>query len=382
MTRETTLQDVSSSVGSFLYMGFELSAETWLIALSGGLGEEIVVRSCRAGDIKGLVELVQTAVTKLGISELAGIRSAYEAGFDGFWLHNTLRQAGIDNVVVDSASIESNARGRRRKSDRLDARQIVRKLIQYWLGDNEVWSVCRVPSRQDEDDRRFERERQQLTKERTAQKNRLGGLLKARGVKRAIDKKLIHDLDELVTGDGTPLGKQEKREIRRVYQRWSLADMQLKDLSAELDARIEDKDEKAVMVQSLVRLKGIGTRLAWGLVAELFGWRTFKNRNHLSSYVGLDSAPYDTGRSTGRTQGISKAGNRWVRAIMHSVVVNWLRWQSDSELTQWYRQKYDEVSKSERRKGLVALARKILVRLWRWVEFDEAPRYAEIADYA
>lgn len=361
-----------------VYMAFELADSKWKLGLSRGVGDEIVVREVSARDLAQVSAVLLEYADEKGVNGQMRVRTIYEAGFDSFWLHHRLTDLGILNVVVDAGSIETNRRGRRRKTDRLDVRHLVRKLIQYEMGDTDVFSVCNVPSRQDESDRRLERERQRLSKEKTGHRNRITGLLKLHGLKAKIDDALFEELDDLVAKDGSRLGYQEKQELRREYTRLKLVEEQLDELDEELEQRIARGDAKSQMVRKLARLKGIGYRLAYGLVAEMFGWREFNNRDEVSSYVGLDSAPYDTGNSSGKSQGISKAGNRWVRAIMHSVALNWLRWQPDSHLSQWYRNKYDGASRSERKKGRVALARKILVRLWKWLESDELPWGAEV----
>lgn len=372
MLQQSTETNLSSDVVD-VYMAFELADAKWKLGLSMGFGDEILVREVPARKLERVCEVIMAFAEANGIDGQMRVNSIYEAGFDSFWLHHRLSELGIRNRVVDAGSIETNRRGRRRKTDRLDVRHLVRKLIQYEMGDTEAFCVCNVPSRQDENDRRLERERQRLTKEKTGHRNRILGLLKTHGIKTKVDDQFIDELDELICQDGSPLGYYEKQELRREYARLKLVSEQLEELDGEVDERLNRGDAKAMMVRKLARLKGIGYRLAYGLVAEMFGWRKFKSRDQVSSYAGFDSAPYDTGNTSGKSQGISKAGNRWVRALMHSVALNWLRWQPDSHLSQWYRNKYDGASRAERKKGRVALARKLLVRLWKWVELGEEP---------
>lgn len=371
------IEHVSPKVPT-MYMAFELADRQWKLAFTEGLGDDIDVRTVTARDVAEVAKVLMEIKEQRGLEGKIRVRSIYEAGFDSFWLHRKLTELGVDNVVVDAASIEVNQRGRRRKTDRLDVRHLVRKLVQYHMGDRDVFCVCAVPSRQEASDRRAERERQQLNKEKTALSNRLKGLLKTHGLKVKIDAALIERLDELECRDGSRLLMGEKQEIRRCYQRLELVEEQLAALEEQMEQRAQQDDETGRRIRKLCRLKGIGLKIAYGLVVEMFGWREFNNRDQVSSYAGYDSAPYDTGRTSGKSQGISKAGNRWVRAVMHSAFVNWLRWQPDSHLTQWYRERYDDRPSGERCKGQVALSRKLLVRLWRWLESDELPWGAEV----
>ena len=371
MNLEAT-QHVPSSQSAVLYMAFDLGKRNWYLAFSTGVGDEIYERQCKARSFPRLFQLINEMAERFGVEEFSAVRSAYEAGFDAFWLHRVLVEEGIENLVVDSASIEGNRRGRRSKSDRIDARQLLRKSIQYWAGDREVFSVCKVPSRGDEDDRRMERDWQTLSGEKTAHTNRMKGLLQALGIFDPPAKVMLNL-------DTYNLGAHEKANLRRENARLELVKTQLAELAAERDARLKVDDAKSAKTKKLMRLRGLGARTSWGLVAELFGWRKFDRRDQVTSFIGYDSAPYDTGDSTGRSQGISKAGSRWVRAIVHSLVTNWLLWQPDSDLSRWYEQKYGNANRAERRKGRVALGRKILVCLWRYLERDELPRGAIVA---
>lgn len=371
------IEHVSPKVPT-MYMAFELADRQWKLAFTEGIGDDIDVRTIEAREINDLIKTILEVKEQRGLEDKIRLRSIYEAGFDSFWLHRKLSELGVENLVVDAASIEVNRRGRRRKTDRLDVRHLVRKLVQYHMGDHEVFCVCAVPSRQQASDRRAERERQQLNREKTALSNRLKGLFKTHGLKVKIDADLINGLDELECRDGSRLLLAEKAEIRRAYQRLELVEQQLGALVEQIEQRAEQDDAIGRRIRKLCELKGIGLKIAYGLVVEMFGWREFRNRDQVSSYAGYDSAPYDTGQTSGKSQGISKAGNRWVRAVMHSAFVNWLRWQPDSHLTQWYRKTYDDRPRGERCKGQVALSRKLLVRLWRWIESDELPWGADV----
>ncbi len=377
MTTDTTLQSEDNPLSNVLYISFELSKKSWKLGFSDGDFEHIKIREISSRDIEQLAKEVRWAEEYFDLAEDYEIRSCYEAGLDGFWLHRVLGDLGIQNIVVDPASIEVRRRKRRRKTDRLDARRLVCQLIRYVGGDTRVWSVCQVPTRQDEDDRRIERELKRLKNERTQHVNRIKGLLSTRGLYMEVNDELIESLDELVGRDRAGLGNQLKREIRREYERIQMVDQHIKAVEKERAHQIKQRrdDEKIKKVKFLEMLHGIGEDSAWLLVMEMFGWRQFDNRGQVGSYSGLTPTPHDTGQSR-REQGICKAGNKWVRGRMVQLAWLWLQYQPDSELSQWYQRRFGDASRRQKRVGIVALARKLLVRLWRFVEDGEVPNGA------
>jgi transposase len=361
-------------------MSFELSKNGWKLALSDGGWDHLKNKRLDSYDFEGLEELVEWASDYFGLADDFEIFSVYEAGLDGFWLHHALAEMGVQNIVVDPASIEVNQKKKRRKTDRLDARRLLRHLMRYHAGDTRVWSVCQVPSVADEDDRRIERELYRLKCEQTQHVNRIKGLLSTRGVPFAkVNGELIEGLDELVGKSGQKLGPQLKREIRRQYRRLEHVRADIKDVEQDRKALIEARqdDEKIEKLKHLQMLRGIGEDSAWLLTMEMFGWRKFQNRGQVGAYAGLAPSPWNTGGSK-RDQGICKAGNKWVRSRMVQLAWLWLQYQPTSELSQWFKRKYGESGRRHKRIGIVALARKLLVRLWKFVEYGEVPNGARL----
>jgi transposase len=379
-TTQTALQQETNAQSDSLYISFELSKNGWKLGLSDGDWQHLKSKKVDSYDFEELEELVEWAQDYFSLADGFEIFSVYEAGLDGFWLHHALGEMGFQNIVVDPASIEVNQKKRRRKTDRLDARRLVRHLIRYHGGDSRVWSVCQVPSLADEDDRRIERELYRLKCEQTQHVNRIKGLLSTRGIPYAsVNDELVEELDELVGKDGQRLGRQLKREIRRQYRRLKLVRTDIKEVAQDRKELIEarEDDEKIEKLKHLQMLRGIGEDSAWLLVMEMFGWREFQNRGQVGAYAGLTPSPWNTGQSK-RDQGICKSGNKWVRGRMIQLAWLWLQYQPTSELSQWFKGKYGESSRRSRRVGIVALARKLLVRLWKFVEYGEVPNGARL----
>lgn len=379
-TTQTALHQEFSAQSTALYIGFELSKNGWKLALSDGDCDRIKNKRVASYDFEGLEALVEWAKDYFELADDFEIFSVYEAGLDGFWIHHSLGDMGFQNIVVDPASIEVSQKKRRRKTDRLDAMRLVRHLVRYHAGDSRLWSVCQVPTRQDEDDRRIERELYRLKCEQTGHVNRIKGLLSTRGIPFAkINRKFLERIDELVGKDGLKLPRQLKREIMRQHQRLELVWANIKAVEKERKALIEAREgeEKIEKVKTLEMLRGIGEDSAWLITMEMFGWRTFNNRGQVGAYAGLTPSPWNTGQSK-RDQGICKSGNKWVRGRMIQLAWLWLQYQPKSELAQWFNSKYGDSGKRSKRVGIVALARKLLVRLWKFVEYGEVPNGARL----
>jgi transposase len=364
-----------------LHLAFELGWSEWKLAFTVGHGQAPRLRTIRARDLDAVLREIARAKERFGLPEEAAVVACYEAGRDGFWLHRWLITQGIANVVVDSASIEVNRRARRAKSDRLDAAKLAAMLLRYHAGESKVWSVCRIPSAADEDLRRLHRELIELKDERTRHVNRLKGLLANHGVALVKVEAAFPDwLDRVRLWDGTEVPAELKGQLLREFARWQFADRQIKDLENERRKRIRrDATPHVEQVRLLLALKGIGLSGAWLLVYELFGWRRIGNRKQLGSLVGLTPTPYQSGSSS-REQGISKAGNRRLRRILVELAWGWLRWQPDSGLSQWYERRFG-VGRRARKVGIVALARKLLIALWRLVEKGEVPDGAALVPW-
>jgi transposase len=331
-----------------------------------------------ARDLPRLQEEIAKAKKRFQLAADAPVRSCYEAGRDGFWLHRQLAACGVDNGVVDSASIEVNRRQRRAKTDRLDAGKLLNLLLRYHGGEQKVWSVVRVPSVTDEDARQLHRELQELKDERTEHVNRIKGLLVSQGLTAPeVNKHLAEWLGQARLWDGTAVPPELHRRLLRELERWLLLDRQIKELEQERRQRIRRDDTPHVdQVRRLLDLCGVGLNGSWLLVYELFAWRRFANRKQVGGCVGLTPTPYQSGDSH-REQGISKAGNRRLRRLLVELAWCWLRWQPYSALSRWYVRRFGLGNGRSRKIGVVALARKLLIALWKYLEHGEAPAGAQ-----
>ncbi len=364
-----------------LHLAFELGWSEWKLAFTTGHAQPPRLRTLRARDLAGVLREIERAKERFALSADTPVVSCYEAGRDGFWLHRWLMAQGIDNRVVDSASIEVTRRARRAKSDRLDAGKLAAMLVRYHGGETRVWSVCRIPQAAEEDRRRLHRELIELKDERTRHINRIKGLLANHGIGLAtVDGSLPETLGELRLWDGSELGIDLKGQLLREHARWLFVDRQIRDLEGERSKRIRrDETPQVEQVRQLLELKGVGLNGAWLLVYELFGWRQFRNRRELGASVGLTPTAYQSGSSS-HEQGISKAGNRRLRRMLVELAWVWLRWQPESALTQWYLRRFG-VGQRARKVGIIALARKLLIALWRWLEHGEWPAGARYSPW-
>jgi transposase len=366
-----------------LYMTFELSHSTWKLAF--GIGGNARIIQIPARDLKRLSDEMAKAKKRFGLPDEARVVSCYEAGRDGFWIHRYMLSVGVENMVVDSSSIEVNRRKRRAKTDRIDATKLYTMLVRHDRGEKGVWSVVRVPSREDEDERRTHRELERLQKERVAHSNRIKSLLVTQGIVAEVNRDLPELMESARLWDGSRLSPQLKAEIEREYSRMKEVDRQIREIrKLQRDtvnaAREEEGKEatpsasqgqKAQMVMGLTCLRGIGARSAWPLVYE-FLWRGFANRREVASAAGLVGTPYDSGESV-REQGISKAGNKRIRRLMVEVGWYWLRYQPGSAITAWFNKRFAQGGKRMRRIGIVGVARRLLIALWKYARFGEVP---------
>ena len=369
------LEHKDNANGATLYMALELSDKKWKLGFSNG--EKNRQKTMAAGDWVELHNQIELAKQKLRLATDCGIVSCYEAGRDGFWIHRGLEAEGIKNFVVDSASLEVNRRQRRAKTDRIDVQGLLRLLKRYCQGDRKALSVVRVPTLEQEDGRRLHRERERLLKERGGHSARIKSLLVAQGIRLDIGSDFLQRL-EVVRGGSTgyALGVDLKAELRREYERYRLVDQQIKALEAEQKRRAQEEESEAMkQVNHLLRLKGVGQQSSWLLAMEFFSWRAFRNQGEVGSCAGLTPTPYASG-DTAHEQGISKAGNRRVRSLMIELSWLWLRNQPNSGLTQWFERRFGGGGKRMRRIGIVALARRLLIALWRYLNDGVVPEGA------
>ena len=356
--------------GSTIYAAIELSKKSWVVAVMHPSKDQPSIHRIKGGAFSDLILKLRTAAR--GRERLL---VCYEAGYDGFWLARSLQAEGIECQVLDPASLQVNRRARRVKTDRIDVLMLVRALMAVHRGDRHVCAIVRVPSVEEEDARRSHRERQRLVRERTAHINRIKGILFAQGI-RGVDPGLRRRIDfsALRTGEGLPLPARLRAELEREYARLDLVETQLRATETErdtADAQDPSVERKRAM---LIHLRGIGPASAAILTREIF-WRQFANRRQLGSYLGLTPSAYDSGSMT-RCQGISKAGNSFARRVMIEVAWLWRKYQPDSALSKWYEGHAANQSTRIRRIMLIALARKIIVALWRYVETGLVPEGA------
>lgn len=379
--------------GERLLVSFELGLERWKLAFAKDLsspkrGREVAARALGAVKLE-----IAKARKALGLNGKAKVTSCYEAGRDGFWLHRWLQSEGVENLVVDSSSIEVNRRQRRAKTDRIDAHKLVTMLARSISGERTVWSVVRVPSEAEEDARQAHRGLATLKKERTRQANRIKGLLMSQGIR---GQQIGRDqfgpwLETAVKWDGKPLGEGLKERVGQEHERLlgiieqirAVESRQRRKLRAAHQEQGEGNAERSAAnersggsaeekVLRLAELRGVGVPSAWVLVHEVFAWRTFSNRREVGGFLGYTPTPYESGE-TSREQGISKAGNPALKALMTELAWAWLQYQPQSALSQWYRRRFASAGQRLRKVGIVALARKLLIALWRYLEFGVMP---------
>lgn len=368
----TALQGQDKGTPRWLYMALELSDKKWLLVFGDGVRSPSR-HTVAAGDVGALLSAVGKAKARCGLSAEAGVRSCYEAGRDGFWLHRWLIEQGIENVVVDAASIEMNRRARRAKTDRLDGDKLLSLLRRYHGGEAQVWAVLRVPTGQEEDERRLSRELERLQREAIGHRNRVGSLLVLHNRRaKAIGGRGWARWWEQQAGQ-LPPGVQA--EIEREVARLQLVNTQRKALAAARQAALNAGAAK--VARQLIALCGIGVPSGWMLDKELFGWRRFANRREVGASVGLTPSPYNSGDSQVE-QGIAKAGNKRVRRMAVELAWSWTRYQPDSALTQWFNTRFAHGGGRSRRRGIVALARRLVIALWRYVDPGVLPAGARL----
>jgi transposase len=370
MTRATRGDEYT---GANLYVAFELGIDEWKLAFTTYLGAKARLRVMPARVLRRLKHEIAGAKEWYGVNAGAPVRSCYEAGRDGFWLHRYLTAQAIDNRVVDSSSIEVNRRLRRAKSDRLDARKLLGMLVRYHAGEAKVWSVVRVPTVDEEDRRQLHRELRTLKMERTRVTNRVKGLLANQGIRLLKRADLDAALERVRLWDGSPLPPGLRARLQREWDHAQFLHAKILELERQRQQAIAHGRGPAVAkVRQLLRLRAIGPSGAWVYVNEFFGWRRFRNRKEVGAAAGLTPTPYQSGDES-REQGISKAGSRHIRAVAIEMAWCWLRYQPRSRLSRWYQARFGRGGARGRKVGIVALARKLLIELWRYLEYGVIP---------
>jgi transposase len=361
-----------------LFVALELSKAKWLVGLHSPMADKVSRHTIAGGDAPALLMLIGAARQRAeaGLGGAVRVVTCYEAGYDGFWLHRLLVAHGIANQVIDPASLLVNRRARRRKTDRIDLAGLLRTLMAWHRGEPQVCSMVRVPSPEEEDRRRRGRERERLVKERVQHLGRVKGLLMTQGVRdfQPARRGWRDRLEALRTGDGRPLPDCLKAEIARECRRLALVDEMLDELERERDAASDGKAPQQAAL--LTKLRGIGPTSAHLLAGEVFH-RDFANRRQVAAYLGLEPSPWQSGQ-VDQDQGISKAGNRRARRVAIELAWLWLQHQPDSGLSRWFKDRVGAARGRVRRIMLVALARKLIVALWRYLASGVVPEGASM----
>ena len=352
-----------------LYVAFELGKKDWTLAMTAGFGLQPWLRTVASQDWPAVERAIAQGCARFGLSGPARVVSCYAAGRDGFWIHRALEAKGIANRVVDSASIEVSRRARRAKTDRLDALKLVTMLVRVCGGERRVWREVRVPTVADEAARQVSRERTALTQDQTRLVNQLRGWLATWGAtwpsrRRGSWWTSVRDWA------GAALPVEVQARLARAEARLQHLEVQIAELDAQQQAAVTAAASTSAL-HHLVQLKGVATTSASVLVDEGLVWRAFRNRRQIGGLLGFAPTPYDSGDSV-REQGISRAGNARLQAISIQLAWNWVRWQPQSALTRWY-QAHFGTGKRARRIGIVAVARKLVIALWRYVTAGVVP---------
>jgi transposase len=359
-----------------LFLAFELGQSKWKLGFTIGMAQQPRERTIPAGDIARLQQEITQAKQRFGLPEDAHVMSCYEAGRDGFWLHRSLVAHQVENLVIDSASIEVNRRQRRAKTDRLDVRKLLTMLLRHRAGEKKVWSVVRIPSVDEEDRRQLHREMLTAKQDRTRVINRIKGLLAGHGVQLALEGDVDTQLDQAHQWDGSPLPSALLSRLKRAWQQVGFLTAHIQTLEAERRALLRHRDDPVIaQVRQLFTLRGIGVNSAWLYVMEFFAWRDFQTPKQVGALAGLTPTPYQSGQSR-RELGIAKAGKRHIRAMAIEIAWAWRRFQPESALSQWYERRFGAGSARLRKLGIVALARKLLIALWRFVKTGVLPEGA------
>lgn len=376
---ETTRRPECNAGDASLFIAFELGSTKWVLACTTrSTSQRPRVRQIVAGDLAGLQREVLAAKVRFGLGEDAPVRSVYEAGRDGFWLHRWLCAHGLTNVVVDSSSIEVNRRARRAKTDRLDAGKLLQLLLRWASGEPRVWSVVQVPSPEAEAARQLTREITTVRVDRTRVRSRIQGLLATQGIRCELTRRFPERLGALQTGDGQPLAAAWRDRLTREWAHLQAIEARLLTLrTARRAGIVAGADRVAQVAQQLCQLRGVAETSAALYSAELFGTRTFANGRQLGALTGLVPVPYRSDQRV-QDQGISKAGRAELRRVSIQVAWCWLRWQPDSALAAWFHRRFGAAGGRSKRIGIVAVARKLVIALWRFVEHGEVPAGAQL----
>lgn len=355
-----------------LFLALELGSRQWKIAFAVPQGGRPRTRTIPARDLPTLWQEIAHAKRRFGVDGAAPVRSCYEAGRDGFWLHRALQAHGILNVVVDPASIAVDRRQRRAKTDRLDATRLVTQLMNCVIGgDRRGWREVHVPSLEAEANRQLPREWDAVLEDRKRLRNRIQALLVLDGVTLPLTRGFEQRLARARRWDGSELSSELIARLTRDWAQLRQVEARLTAIRRARRARIRATDRVGQQSQRLMALRAIGETGALTLVTELYHWRAFRNGRQIGAIVGLTPTPFRSDQTV-RELGISRSGNRRLRALSVELAWGWLRWQPHSALSRWFHARFGQHGRAKRI-GIVAVARKLLIALWRYLEHGVVP---------
>jgi transposase len=367
----------ANALDEILCVSLELGEREWRLTFGVGVGGRVRRRSVAPRDREALLREIAQAKEAMGLPAEARVVSCYEAGRDGFWLHRFLVANGVENLVVDSSSIEVSRRRRRAKTDRLDGESLLDLLQRHLLGGRrKVWSVVRVPTPAQEARRHLHRELLTAKRDRTRVTNRMRGLLANQGLRLELKGDVPARLARLQLWDGSALAPELLDRLVREWEQVVFLTQRIEQLEERRRELVRTSpDADIAKVRQLLALRGIGSNAAWLFVMEFFGWRGLRNRRQVGALAGLAPTPHASGQEE-RERGIGKDGSRWVRTLAIEIAWGWLRFQPESALAQWYQRRFGHGSKRLRKIGIVALGRRLLVELWRFLETGALPEGA------
>jgi transposase len=368
--------DENPSGGARLLMAMELGRRQWKLGFTTGVGQRSRRRTMSVDAWRRLPEEIAVARARFGLPADTPVTSCYEAGQEGFWVHRYLSTIGVANLVVDSSSIEVNRRKRRAKTDGVDVEKLLALLLRFVGGERSALRAVRVPSEPDEQGRQLHRELFALKRDRTRVTNRITSLLVTQGIRVKVRTDFRARLDRLTRWDGESLPAALRTRLEREWEKVALLTSQIKALEGARREAIRHSEEPALaLVRRLLELRGIGDNAAWLFVMELFAWRQLKNRRQVGAIMGLIPTPYQSG-TLDREQGISKAGNEALRAVAIQIAWIWIMYQPQSALAKWYATRFADGGPRARKIGIVAVARRLMIDLWRYLDAGVIPEGA------
>lgn len=358
-----------------LLVAMEMSLKKWGIALALEGQARKRVKSVPGGDYMALLQRVDEAKQRFGVSADTAVVFCYEAGRDGFFPYRFLTELGHEVWVIDSASIEVSRRQRQAKSDGVDLDKLSELMQRKARGESKALRIVRVPPVEAEDQRMLPRERETLLHDLQRLRNRIESVLFTQGYREA--PKVAAQLKKLI--ETANLGPRLRERLDRDIDRLAMMEQQFRAVEKSMAEQLRQEQVTAMagVAKALMQLCGIGLVGAWILASEIYGWRRFRNRREVGAILGLTPTPYDSGNSQ-REQGISKAGNGRARAMLVELCWLWQRHQPDSALTQWFQARFSGGGKRMRRIGIVAMARRLAVALWRYVDQGVVPDGARL----